>query len=170
VAQVVKLAGFSPLAISLLARVYARHPSWTLADLATETRDSLLTFKSENDTIAAALAGISPDRAAGLLDGLHGEGLLTETGHRRYGMRDLLRRYAHDHAAGPGTDRDQALGRLLDYHQYTAALARDRLAHQTRPGPSPSASPAPAAVPALEDTGQALAWARAERDSLLACL
>ena len=48
---------------------------------------------------AAALAGISLEEAAGLLDGLHGEGLLTETGHRRYGMHDLLRRYARDHAA-----------------------------------------------------------------------
>ena len=39
VAEVVRLAGFLPLAISLLARVYARHPSWTLADLAAETQD-----------------------------------------------------------------------------------------------------------------------------------
>ena len=33
VAELVRLAGFLPLAISLLARVYARHPSWTLTDL-----------------------------------------------------------------------------------------------------------------------------------------
>ena len=38
VAEVVRLAGFLPLAISLLARLFARHRSWTLADLAAETR------------------------------------------------------------------------------------------------------------------------------------
>ena len=60
---------------------------------------------------AAALAGTSLDEAAGLLDTLHGEGLLTETSHRRYGMHDLLRRYARDHAASlPGSE--QAVERL----------------------------------------------------------
>jgi tetratricopeptide (TPR) repeat protein len=203
VAQVVRLAGFLPLAISLLARVYTRHPSWTLADLADETRDSLLSLKAENDTIAAAfdvsyrhldpalrrffdllglhpgtttdryaaaaLAGIGAGEAGGLLDGLHGEGLVTETGHRRYDMHDLLRRYARDHAdAAP--DQKQALGRLLDYYQHTAAIAQDRLTRQTRSCLPPPTFSAPVAVPAMDDAGQALAWARADRDSLLACL
>jgi hypothetical protein len=48
---------------------------------------------------------------------------VTETGYRRYGIHDLLRRYGRDHAAA-GPDHDQALGRLLDYYQYTAASAR----------------------------------------------
>ena len=87
---------------------------------------------------AAALAGIDLAEAAGLLDGLHGEGLLTETGHRRYGLHDLLRRYARDRAAG-AADSQQALNRLLDYYQHTAALAGARLARQTRPGPPPAA-------------------------------
>ena len=114
-------------------------------------------------------AHVSLAESPGLLDALYGEGLLTETGYRRYGMHDLLRRYARDHAAaGPGTD--QALGRLLDYYQHTAALAQDRLARQTRPGPPPATPAALPSAPALEDAGQALAWARAERDSLLACL
>lgn len=54
VAELVQLAGFLPLAISLLARVYARHPSWTLADLAAETRASMLTLAAEKDSVAAA--------------------------------------------------------------------------------------------------------------------
>src|SRR5262249_50666273 len=107
----VRLAGFLPLAVSLLARVLARHPSWTLADLAAETRDGLLTLTAENQSVAAAfevsyqyldparqrffrllglhpgattdsyaaaaLAGVNLAEAAGLLDGLHAEGLLT---------------------------------------------------------------------------------------------
>jgi hypothetical protein len=63
---------------------------------------------------------------------------------------------------------DIALGRLLDYYLHTATLARERLARQTRPGLLAAA--APAAAPPLDDAVQALAWARAERDNLLACL
>jgi Helix-turn-helix domain len=131
VEQLVRLAGFLPLAISLLARVFARHPAWTVADLAAETSAGLLTMAAENDSIAAAfeasyrhlglagqrlfrLLGLHPgeviDRDAavaltgmreadGLLDCLHREGLVTEAGHRRYQMHDLLRRYARDLAA-----------------------------------------------------------------------
>jgi hypothetical protein len=144
VTDLVELAGFLPLAISLLARVYNRHPSWSLADLATETKGHLLTLTAERDSVAAAfevswqhlapdrqdffrclglhpgtvigawaaaaLAGITAGEAAALLDGLHSEGLLTETGYRRYGMHDLIRRYAADRAAaGPASDRDAAM-------------------------------------------------------------
>jgi tetratricopeptide (TPR) repeat protein len=203
VAEVVELAGFLPLAISLLARVFARHRSWTLADLAAETRARLLTLSAENDSVAAAfevsyrhldparqrlfcLLGLHPGttieayaaaaltgtglaEAAGLLDALHGEGLLTETGHRRYGMHDLLRRYARDHAAGhPGSP--QAVERLLDYYQHTAARADALINFHTRPGPPPAAPAGRPAAPDLQDEDQALAWARAERASLLACL
>jgi DNA-binding SARP family transcriptional activator/tetratricopeptide (TPR) repeat protein len=204
VAELMSLAGYLPLAISLLARLFARHPRWTLADLVTETRHSLLRLAAENDTVAAAfelsyrdldaaqqrfftllglhpgttidpyaaaaLTGTTLPEATRMLDGLHGEGLLTETGYRRYGMHDLLRRYAHDHAAAlPPQTGERALGRLLDYYQHTATLAQDLLARQTRPGPPP-ATPPPRAAPVLAEADQALAWARAERDNLLACL
>jgi hypothetical protein len=144
--ELVRLAGFLPLAISLLARVYARHPSWTLADLAAETRETMLTLAAEKDSVAAAfevsyryldpdqreffrrlglhpgttidsyaaaaLAGTGLREAARYLDALHGEGLLTEAGYRRYGMHDLIRRYARDHtAADPAPGRGQALDR-----------------------------------------------------------
>ena len=205
-AEVVRLAGFLPLAISLLARVYARHPSWTLADLAGQTRASLLTVAAEKASVAAAfevsyryldpgqqqffrrlglhpgttidayaaaaLAGIPLQDAAGHLDALHGEGLLTEAGYRRYGMHDLIRRYIQDRAAtDPAAGRDPALEHLLDYYQDAAAAADARLARQSRTRPASAAltSP-PAAVPDLPDRTRALAWARAERANLLACL
>lgn len=47
---------------------------------------------------------------------------MTETGYRRYGMHDLLRRYGRDQAAA-GPDHDQALGRLLDSPSGTVAAA-----------------------------------------------
>ena len=205
VAEVVALAGFLPLAISLLARLSARHPSWTLADLAAETRTGLLTLTAEHDSIAAAfelsyrhmapgqqqffrrmglhpgtstdayaaaaLADVSLQEAAGHLDALHGEGLLTETGHRRYGMHDLIRSYVRDLAAtDPASSRQQALDRLLEYYQHTAVLADKLLARHACIRPAPALQAIPAAVPDLTGRTQALAWARAERDTLLACL
>ena len=201
VAAIVRLAGCLPLAISLLARVFDRHPSWTLADLTAETRAAVLTLTAENVNIAAAfeisyrhldpawqrlfrllglhpgstidayaaaaLAATSPAEAASLLDGLHQEGLVTEIGHRRYGMHDLLRRYASDLAAQKAADSQRALGRLLDYYQHTAARAEARLACQPESVPVLATQPA---APALDEIGQALAWVRADRANLLACL
>jgi tetratricopeptide (TPR) repeat protein len=206
VAELVRLAGYLPLAISLLARVYARHPSWTLADLTAETQESLLTLAAENDSVAAAfevsygyldparrqffrrlglhpgtttdaysaaaLADVPLDEADGLLEGLHGEGLLTEPGYRRYGMHDLIRRYAHNLAAtDPAADREKALERLLEYYQHTAGIAEALLARQSRTRHAAAAPTAPPpAVPGLPDGTRALAWARAERANLLACI
>jgi len=203
-AELVRLAGFLPLAISLLARVYNRHPFWTLADLTAETRTSMLTLAAEKDTVAAAfdvsyryldpgqqrffrclglhpgttidgyaaaaLAGSNLEDAAGQLDALHGEGLLTETSYGRYGMHDLIRHYARDHAAADPADSEQALKRLLDYYQHTAALAETRLARQARTSTAPALPAPPEAVPDLAGTAQALEWARAERPNLIACL
>src|ERR1039457_5376278 len=53
-AELAGLAGYLPLAISLLARVYARHPAWPLADLAAEARASMLTLAAEASSVAAA--------------------------------------------------------------------------------------------------------------------
>ncbi len=203
--ELTALTGGLPLAIALLARLYARHPAWTLADLTTETRTSMLTLTAETDNVAAAfdvsyrhlpssqrqfffclglhlgttidayaaaaLTGTGLRDAAGHLDALHGEALLTETGYRRYGMHDLIRRYARDRAAiRPAKSRDQALGRLLDYYQHTAALAETLLARQTRTSPAWVLAVPPDDVPDLTGRTQALAWARAERGNLIACL
>ena len=76
VGQIVDLAGHLPLAISLLARVYAKHPSWTFHALIEQTRQRLLTVRAENTTIAAAFdlsydnLGPSQQRLFALL-GLH---------------------------------------------------------------------------------------------------
>jgi tetratricopeptide (TPR) repeat protein/transcriptional regulator with XRE-family HTH domain len=204
VAEIVRVAGYLPLAISLLARVFARHPSWTLGDLAAETRAGVLTLTAENDNVAAAftvsyryldsaqqqlfrllglhlgttievyaaaaLIGTSLEQAASLLEGLQGEGLLIEIGHRRYALHDLLRRYARDLAEADSSQvRQQALNRLLDHYQHTAARAEARLARQTQPGRDQSATSL-ASVPVFEQAAQALGWARAERANLVNCL
>jgi DNA-binding SARP family transcriptional activator len=54
VAELVELCGRLPLAVSLVARLFTRHRSWTMADLIGQTRARLLTVTAENRTVAAA--------------------------------------------------------------------------------------------------------------------
>jgi tetratricopeptide (TPR) repeat protein len=206
VAEVTRLCGSLPLAVGLLARVYARHRSWSLADLAAEAKAQPLTMKAEQASVAAAfevsvahlepawqrffwylglhpgtsfdvyaaaaLSGVGVAEARTLLDALHGEGLLAETAWRRYGMHDLIRRYARDRLGQSITCGEQvtATGRLLDYYQYTAGLARDLISSPACAAAIAGLPAAPASVPGLTGDQEALAWLRAERASLLACL
>src|SRR5208282_2775666 len=125
---------------------------------------------------AAALDGTGLAGARRGLEGLYEQYLLTEPAPARYRMHDLIREHARALASrlDPDRDREQATGRLLDYYQHAAARAQDLLAGQARgapaPAPAPAAGTVPAAVPVLAGREQALAWARAERTSLLACL
>ena len=121
---------------------------------------------------AAALDGSGLGAARRGLEALYDQYLLTEPAQGRYRLHDLIREHARALAGrlDPGGDRDQATARLLDYYQYTANLADALLARQARTRPAPAAGTIPAAVPVLAGREQALAWARAERASLLACL
>jgi tetratricopeptide (TPR) repeat protein len=206
VAELTRLGGSLPLALGLLARVYARHRSWSLADLAAEARAQPLTMKAEQASVAAAfevsvahlepawqrffwylglhpgtgfdayaaaaLSGVGVARARALLDALHREGLLAETAWRRYGMHDLIRRYTRDRLGESITAGEQAAAtrRLLDYYQHAAGLARDLICDPARASRIAGLPAATAAGPDLADDQDALAWLRAERTSLLACL
>ena len=121
---------------------------------------------------AAALDGTGLGTARRGLEALYDQCLLTEPAAGRYRMHDLIREHARALAGrlDPDRDRDQATGRLLDYYQHTAARADALITRQTRPAPASAAGAVPAAVPGLASREQALAWARAERGSLLACL
>ena len=121
---------------------------------------------------AAALDGTGLTAARRHLETLYDHYLLTEPVLGRYRPHDLIREHARALADGdPAGDRDQALGRLLGYYQHTAAVAEYLLARHSPTGPIPSeVTPPPAAAPALAKRPQALAWARAERANLLACL
>jgi len=121
---------------------------------------------------AAALDDCSLDIARRQLAALYDHYLLTEPVAGRYRLHDLLREHAHTLATqeDPAGDRDQALGRLLGYYTHTAALAEARLARQTQPTAAPAGTAPPSATPGLRDSAGALAWSRAERANLLACL
>ena len=118
---------------------------------------------------AADLDGTGMDAARRGLEALYDQYLLTEPAPGRYRMHDLIREHARALTGrlDSADDREQATGRLLDYYQHAAARAQALLARGV-PAPAPGA--APAAVPVLAGREQALAWARAERTTLLACL
>jgi tetratricopeptide (TPR) repeat protein/transcriptional regulator with XRE-family HTH domain len=121
---------------------------------------------------AAALDGTGLAAARRGLEALYDQYLLTEVTQGRYRMHDLIREHARTLAdrLDPDRDRKQATVRLLDYYQHAATRAGALITRQARPGPAPADGAIPAVVPSLADSEQALAWARAERASLLACL
>jgi tetratricopeptide (TPR) repeat protein len=121
---------------------------------------------------AAALDGTDLAAARRGLEALYDQYLIAEPGQGRYRLHDLIREHARALAGrlDPDRDRDGATTRLLDYYQHTAARAAAPITRQTRPSPGPADGTVPAAVPDLAGPEQALAWARAERASLLACL
>jgi tetratricopeptide (TPR) repeat protein len=207
VAELVAACGHLPLAISIVASLYLRHPAWTITDLHGEVQRSAggpLMVAAENRTVAAvfdlsyqhlpadqqrffrllglhlgvevdayaasALTDTSPDQAARRLDQLHHHRLLEEPAYRRYRMHDLIRAHAHtlSTATDPTEMRDDAVRRLLDFYQHTAARADAHLARHTRP--ATATMDPPAAAPQITSWEQAATWMRAERANLLACI
>jgi tetratricopeptide (TPR) repeat protein/transcriptional regulator with XRE-family HTH domain len=209
VEDIIRLCGYLPLAIGMVARQLHHHPAWSLARRAAElatARDRLDLMATENLSVAAAFnlsyedltgdqrrlfrrLGLHPGAdvdvyaaaaadGAGLaaarrgLEALYDHYLLTEPAAGRYRLHDLIREHARALArrVDPEDDRDRAEARLLDYYQQTAAAAQSWLARQTRMSRTGPAGQEPAAAPVLADREQALAWARAERANLLACV
>jgi tetratricopeptide (TPR) repeat protein len=121
---------------------------------------------------AAALDGIPLAAAGRGLEALYDQYLLTEPVPGRYRMHDLIREHAHVLAdrLDPDRDRELATARLLDYYQYVAGRTGALIVRRGRQSPAAADRAVPAAVPGLADYEQALAWARAERAGLLACL
>jgi tetratricopeptide (TPR) repeat protein/transcriptional regulator with XRE-family HTH domain len=120
---------------------------------------------------AAALTGKTWADALRILDQLEAEGLLAETGYRRYSLHDLIRQYlaARVTEAVPIPERQSALGRLLDYYQQAADLADSLLPRPHRWNTRRGTRAIGAAVPDLTSGDQALTWLRVERAALLAC-
>jgi tetratricopeptide (TPR) repeat protein/transcriptional regulator with XRE-family HTH domain len=121
---------------------------------------------------AAALDGTGLSQAQRRMEALYDQYLLTEPAPGRYRMHDLIREHARALTGrlDPDVEQEQATELLLDYYQHAAAQADALLARQARTHPAPAVGTIPAAAPVLADREQALAWARAERASLLACL
>jgi tetratricopeptide (TPR) repeat protein len=122
---------------------------------------------------AAALDGTRFSAARRGLEDLYDQYLLTEPAQGRYQLHDLLREHARSLASrvAPEAEAEAAMSRLLDYYQRTAAVANGRITRRRQPSSATDAGHAvPAEIPGLTDPERALAWSRAERASLLACL
>ena len=121
---------------------------------------------------AAALAGVGPDDAQGLLQALCHQNLITEPTRGRYRFHDLIREHARALAGAqdPAAEREAAIGRLLDYYQCAADRAEALLARQTAASTRLRRAAPGAETPGLPDREHALSWARAERANLFACL
>ena len=130
--------------------------------------DRLVLVRRERADVDQGRHGLAAARRG--LEGLYDQYLLSEPTAGRYRMHDLIREHARALAARADADRDQATERLLEYYQYTAARADALITRQARPAPAAAEGSVPAAVPTLANRVQALAWARAERPSLIATL
>jgi tetratricopeptide (TPR) repeat protein/DNA-binding XRE family transcriptional regulator len=132
----------------------------------------LLSLHPGPDVDAYALAGLTattPLEASRQLGRLARAHLIRPSAPGRYGMHDLLRRYAADGAITLG-DRDEAGERLLDYLQGTALRAEALCGREARSTAIAQYRSADHAGPHFADADQAQAWLRAERPALLACL
>jgi DNA-binding SARP family transcriptional activator len=118
---------------------------------------------------AASLAGCSPTAARARLRGLEDASLITQDVRGRYGMHDLIRRYAVDvaHRDLTGDERAAALRRVFDFYLHTGFRGERLLAafrHPIRLEP-----PAPGSLPQpLRDVPAAVAWFDAEYATLMA--
>ncbi|MHA6758484.1 tetratricopeptide repeat protein [Streptacidiphilus sp. PAMC 29251] len=120
---------------------------------------------------AANLLGTDHRSAEFLLESLLDHNLLSQHTPGRYRFHDLVRLYAGSLGADSGDSGDSraALERLLDHYQHTADAADRRLARHTRPpADRPADGVAPTVDPELRDRAGAMAWMRAERETLLA--
>jgi DNA-binding SARP family transcriptional activator/tetratricopeptide (TPR) repeat protein len=118
---------------------------------------------------AAALTGTSHQQASALLAQLASLHLLQPTAPGRYSLHDMLRDYARELAARPGTPDDPpaALSRLIGHYLHASGAAARVLnpaAQQELPACDPPDTPAPAPV----DPAAARVWLEAELASLVA--
>jgi tetratricopeptide (TPR) repeat protein len=118
---------------------------------------------------AASLTGLPTSRVGAVLRGLTQSSLLGQDNLARYGMHDLVRRYAIDtaHTGHPETERMAASRRAVDFYLHTAR-AGDRLLYPHRL-PIKLDPPAPGCCPhSPPDHAAAIAWFDAEHRCLLA--
>jgi tetratricopeptide (TPR) repeat protein/transcriptional regulator with XRE-family HTH domain len=119
---------------------------------------------------AAALAGVASGQAAGLLEQLAGAHLVEPRAPGRFGLHDLLRRYARlrTEREDDQAEREAATGRLLGWYLHTVDAA-DRLYPQMLrlPLPEPDAE---LSVTGFAGQADAQTWLDAERTNLVAAV
>ena len=116
----------------------------------------------------AVLTGTDPATAGRMLEDLVDHNLLIEQIPGRYRFHDLIRLHARTLIArDPVSERDAALGQLLDYYQHTAGRADALIARHPRPAP---AGPAPRAPARPARPGRGVGVAARRTSNLLAAV
>ena len=120
---------------------------------------------------AAALLGLSEERAEFLLEALVDTHLLDSPEPDRYRMHDLVRLYAAERAAAEESEssRTEAVGRLIGWYLATAAGAHLLLHPQSRPVPVDGIV-LPGAPLGFPGHGEAMDWCERERANLVAAV
>jgi DNA-binding SARP family transcriptional activator/tetratricopeptide (TPR) repeat protein len=118
---------------------------------------------------AAAVAGISHDRAEEILEDLLDAQLLIQRQVGRYEMHNLVRDFTRTVIAKDSEEFTPAMRRLLDFYAHTADLAASRV-HPGRFAVDVPVRCLPVDVPPLADQAEALEWFEAERRNLLAAI
>jgi tetratricopeptide (TPR) repeat protein len=113
---------------------------------------------------AAALAGVTAERARDIMKVLTRTHLLSQVRPGRYTMHDLLRAYAIQ--LGLTHDGTAPLTRLFDYYLATAAAAMDVLVPAER-SRRPVLRPPPTSIPPMTGAAEARTWLDAERATLV---
>jgi DNA-binding SARP family transcriptional activator/tetratricopeptide (TPR) repeat protein len=118
---------------------------------------------------AASLVGMPPKEARNVLRALEQASLISQDGHGRYRMHDLIRRHCTDTAQQklPDETREAALRRVLDFYVHTAHTAHRLL--DIHRGLLPLDPPARGThLQPLPDSQAAMAWFDLEHTNLLA--
>jgi tetratricopeptide (TPR) repeat protein len=119
---------------------------------------------------AAALDGIDLPAAQQLLEELNDQNMIGEPARGRYRLHDLLREHGKALAASDAaSERQAAIGRLLDYYLHTAVTASRLIPWRTSSAGLPSPSQPPAWAPELCTEDEATTWLQTERANLYAC-
>ncbi|TWP53828.1 tetratricopeptide repeat protein [Lentzea tibetensis] len=118
---------------------------------------------------AATLTDIVAERATSLLNGLAAAHLVDHHSPGRYGLHDLLRLYAAEHALHEETEteREAAIERFYDWYVQTGAAAARLLYPEMLRLPLPAAASTTRPL-GFESHHEALAWLDAERVNVLA--
>lgn len=195
-AEVLRLCGHLPLALRLAAARLRHRPGWTVGILVermaqgTDEFDTafamsvrqldraearmfrllgLLPGSSFDEYLAAALADVSPGSARAMLEDLLDAHLVEQPTAGRYRLHDLVHQHARRASAAQDspTERERALGRLLDYYVHAAAAADAAMPFLVH-GRTVSSGRPPAALPQFTDKNTAFAWYATEYENLIA--
>ncbi|MEU6090155.1 tetratricopeptide repeat protein [Streptomyces sp. NPDC047085] len=195
-AEVLRLCGRLPLALRLAAARLRHRPGWTVGILVERMAEGadefdtafamsvrqldrsqrrlfrllgLLPGSSFDEYVAAALADLPLRTVRAMLEDLLDAHLVQQPAAGRYRLHDLVHQHARRATTEQDTpaEREQALGRVLDFYVHAAAAADAAMPFPSA-GRAPSAGRPPAELPRFADKGAALVWFGTEYVNLMA--